>query len=289
MTSFEASPGREGALGLPSVEPDSSRAGSPLDRVRSALAPAAKHDLAGVLQGAYVRAQVTLAAFDDPAAGAELAALEFASDAVVALATEGELTSEDIQAAAVSLAESLRRDLPGMRYRLFTAASQNPRLLELPPLPAAGIQLRFLLDLGQFQIVSLWRRNVTGQAECVLHLGDGDVGRRMRAEARSVLRGRSGLRVVGRASLRSAPIVRYGQRVGAIVAQSGDSDRERSSAFLSSAAQAVTPVLEREVLLERSRTRERALVASGERKLMRLGFDLHDGPIQDVLALAAEV
>jgi signal transduction histidine kinase len=32
-----------------------------------------------------------------------------------------------------------------------------------------------------------------------------------------------------------------------------------------------------------------ALVAASERRLTRLAFDLHDGPVQDVLALAAEV
>ena len=51
----------------------------------------------------------------------------------------------------------------------------------------------------------------------------------------------------------------------------------------------MAPIVEREHLLEHSSTRERTLVAASERRLMRLGFDLHDGPIQDVLALAAEV
>jgi two-component system sensor histidine kinase DegS len=48
-------------------------------------------------------------------------------------------------------------------------------------------------------------------------------------------------------------------------------------------------VVEREHLLEHSALREQMLLASSERRLMRLGFDLHDGPIQDVLALAADV
>jgi signal transduction histidine kinase len=48
-------------------------------------------------------------------------------------------------------------------------------------------------------------------------------------------------------------------------------------------------MLERELLLERSRSREQALVSAAERRLMRLGFDLHDGPIQEVLALGAEI
>jgi signal transduction histidine kinase len=35
--------------------------------------------------------------------------------------------------------------------------------------------------------------------------------------------------------------------------------------------------------------RERELVASGERRLVRLGFDLHDGPLQEIIALANEL
>jgi signal transduction histidine kinase len=35
--------------------------------------------------------------------------------------------------------------------------------------------------------------------------------------------------------------------------------------------------------------RERSLVDASERRLTRLAFDLHDGPVQDVVALAAEV
>ena len=52
---------------------------------------------------------------------------------------------------------------------------------------------------------------------------------------------------------------------------------------------ALSHVIEREHLLDYAASRERTLVASAERRLMRLGFDLHDGPIQDVLALAADV
>ncbi len=289
MTSFEASPGTRGALEVPGVELDSSRPRSPLDRVRDVLAPVAIPELAATLDEAYARARGLAAASDDATVGAELSALAFAADAVVALAAEGELTPEDVRSTAVTLAEALQQDLSGICYRLYSSAVHNPRLLELPPLPAAGIQLRLLLDLGLFQGISLWRRGVTGQPECVIQLGTGEASRRMRSEARSLLKGGKALRIVGRASLRSAPILRYGQVVGAVVAQAGEGDRDRSCAFLGCAAQALVPVLERELLLERNRTREHALVASGERKLMRLAFDLHDGPIQDVLALAAEV
>ena len=48
-------------------------------------------------------------------------------------------------------------------------------------------------------------------------------------------------------------------------------------------------VVDREALLERGTARERALVEAGERRVARLAFDLHDGAIQDVVALAADV
>jgi two-component system sensor histidine kinase DegS len=54
-------------------------------------------------------------------------------------------------------------------------------------------------------------------------------------------------------------------------------------------ARALAPVLEREELLHRNAAKERALVEGGERLLTRVGFDLHDGAIQDVVGLAAEI
>ena len=42
-------------------------------------------------------------------------------------------------------------------------------------------------------------------------------------------------------------------------------------------------------MLERNAERERALVESSERRLLRLGLDLHDGPLQDIAALAVDL
>jgi signal transduction histidine kinase len=48
-------------------------------------------------------------------------------------------------------------------------------------------------------------------------------------------------------------------------------------------------ILERDALLAGNAASERTLVQSSERKLTRLGFDLHDGPIQDVTVLAEDL
>jgi two-component system sensor histidine kinase DegS len=84
-------------------------------------------------------------------------------------------------------------------------------------------------------------------------------------------------------------VLRFGEVYAAIVGRLGAVEQDVADAYLTEAAAALSPVIERERLLEHSATRERTLVASAERRLMRLGFDLHDGPIQDVLALASDV
>jgi signal transduction histidine kinase len=48
-------------------------------------------------------------------------------------------------------------------------------------------------------------------------------------------------------------------------------------------------ILERDALLSRNTASERALVEASERKLTRLGFDLHDGPLQDLALLGEDV
>jgi signal transduction histidine kinase len=104
-----------------------------------------------------------------------------------------------------------------------------------------------------------------------------------------VLRGRSRLSLLGGSALRSAAVHRFGEPYAAVVGRLGSVDPQVADAFLAEVTAALSPVVEREQLLEHSVERESVLVGAAERRLMRLGFDLHDGPIQNVLALAADV
>jgi signal transduction histidine kinase len=137
--------------------------------------------------------------------------------------------------------------------------------------------------------VTLWTRTPSG-LDCLVTLGgDARPSRRVRAEAKATMRGRSRLSLLGGSQLRAAPVLRFGEAFAALVGRIGSVEQNVADAYLSETAAALSPIIERERLLEHSASRERTLVASAERRLMRLGFDLHDGPIQDVLALAADV
>ena len=85
------------------------------------------------------------------------------------------------------------------------------------------------------------------------------------------------------------PVGRWQQPLAVLVASSRPGMRERCHGFLRETVPMLGVILERDALLTGNAASERALVESSERKLTRLGFDLHDGPIQDVAALAQDL
>ena len=259
-----------------------------LARLHAQLGETADARVVPLLEAAHRRAGRVAAAAGRGDAADALAAAVYASEVTVALAAEGELDA--VQARAVASALAAVRDEPfaTAALDLYLRSVASPSLLELPPVVAAEIQLRLLLHLDIATEASVWRRVGGGQVECVLSLGADAGSRRVRAAARAAISGRGGLSLIGRSTLRAVQVRRFGEPAGAIVISVFGDPRRDVGAYLDAAAAALSPVLERELLLERDAARERALVAAGEKRLMRLGFDLHDGPIQDVLALAHE-
>ena len=255
-----------GALGSRTPRPveESGR----LERLHSFFCEGCSAEMLATLDGVLERARLVRAGSADPTVGDELATVSYAADAVIELAAALELDEDDVRGAAAAVAEACRLPLAAARYSLFSQAVFRPALFQLPPLVALEIQLRLLLGLDVLSEVSLWRRTANG-VECLLELGaTAGPSRRVRAEAKAVLRGRSRLALLGRGgSVRS----------------------DVADAYAAETATALGPVIEREHLLEHSSERDRALSAAAERRLMRLGFDLHDGPIQNVLALAADI
>ena len=211
----------------------------------------------------------------------------YVAGVVASLAAEGELDATDAGIAVDTLAESRGEPVEAARFDLHRIVCSSPLLLELPPLVACELQLRFLTQLGVASEASLWRTD-EGNVEPVLALGEGAASRRARASAKAALRRGGTLSLLGARTLRSALVRRFTAPCAAIVARVSE-PVGRADAYLAVTATSLSAIFERELLLERSAERERLLVRAGEQRLMRIGFDLHDGPIQDVLALGAEV
>jgi signal transduction histidine kinase len=282
------------ALPLPrAVDPARPRIVEPADRLarlHAYFVDGCGEDVRPGLELVLARAHAIRAGCGIGEVGDDLASVWYAASAVVELAAALELDAADIRGAAAAVAEACALPLPAARFVLFRETAGSARLLELPPLLALEIQLNLLLGLDVLSDATLWHRTTRG-VECILALGTTDEpSRRVRAEAKAMLRRRSSrLSLLGGSQLRSATVSRFGEPYAAIVGRASSVEHDVADAYLAEAAVCMGPIVEREHLLEHSSTRERTLVAASERRLMRLGFDLHDGPIQDVLALAAEV
>src|SRR5204862_8272144 len=92
-----------------------------------------------------------------------------------------------------------------------------------------------------------------------------------------------------RGTILGVPVSRWETPWAALVARTRVEQRERVRIYLAEAAAAMSPVIERELVLERSAARERSLVRASERRLGRLAFDLHDGALQHIAAFGADL
>ena len=260
-----------------------------LERLHAYFVEGCTEDFRPMLDSVLADARRVHAGYEAADVGDGLASVWYAATAIVELGAALELDDADVRGAAAAVAEASTLPLAAARFALFREIAHSPRLLELPPLLAAEIVLEALRGFGVLANATLWTRAQSG-IECILGVGSAErPSRRVRAEAKATLRQRSRLSLLGGSQLRSAPVLRFGEAYAAIVGQVGAVEQVVADAYLADAAAALGPVIEREHLLERSAAREQTLLASSERRLMRLGFDLHDGPIQEVLALGADV
>src|SRR5205814_10432506 len=73
-------------------------------------------------------------------------------------------------------------------------------------------------------------------------------------------------------------------RVAAVLVADARGDSASACAFLDEAAIAIGSELERALLREHAAEREQAITYCLEKRLTRIAFDLHDGPLQDLAA-----
>ncbi|MEI7761304.1 MAG: ATP-binding protein [Thermoleophilia bacterium] len=260
-----------------------------LDRLHAFLESGAPEHVLLLLAAARARAAQIASAGGGNSASETVAAQEYAADVLAHLAAEGELDPIDTRIAARALGETTATPYAATYIGLFLRTVSSPVLLELPPVVAAEIQLRLLLHLDVAAEVSLWRRAEDGDIECLISLGADPTDRKVRNAAKAAITGRARISLVARSDLGSAAVHRFGSPDAAVVALPHGDHGRHIRAYLDGVASALAPVLERELLLERNIKGERALTGAAESRLTRLCFDLHDGPIQDVLVFGTEL
>jgi signal transduction histidine kinase len=211
--------------------------------------------------------------------------LTYAADLFVAIAVDRGWRRRDADELVTGLAGTLAMDTQEVSVELLAGALRTPQLLELPPLVGLDVQLSMLLALSPTVDASLWARDESGRIDCVLSVGETATTRRFRTVAAQTIEGRHpqgdrGL-IVG------VPVRRWQSPWAALVVRVRN--RDIVEPLLEEAAAAISPIVERDFLLQRNAAHEHTLVKASERRLSRLGFDLHDGALQHVAALAADL
>jgi signal transduction histidine kinase len=260
-----------------------------LERLEAALA-AVDVDQAEVREArarARDRAVGLSALIGDGRAAAAATALLFAGDVLGRLALAREWRSDEIDLLLRLIAAHDRRPVGLLAVETYRNALDAVDDEGLPPRLAIDATLRLLRAFAPIEEASLWTEEAGAPLRCCAFTGSGPT-RRMRAVAREAIASGTA-RWSERGSIHAVPVARWGQPYGALVVRARPPERDRALVFAREAARVVAAELERTFLLERSATRERRLVAASERRLARLGFDIHDGPIQDVAALAADL
>jgi signal transduction histidine kinase len=165
---------------------------------------------------------------------------------------------------------------------LFRQAAHDPRLLMLPPRRAAEAVLRLLLLLSPATEASLWLDPI---GPPVLSLGRQAPSRTVRSVARETLQGVAGSR---ERSICGVPVPRGAEVTAALVVRAKPSEAPQAAAMAGDAALALAPVVERDLLLTRRPAAEDEFDAAS-RLLHRIRLDLHDGVLQEVAWLRADV
>jgi signal transduction histidine kinase len=213
------------------------------------------------------------------------AALDFLGDAVVAIAVEHRLEPGEARTAVTAAADELGLPPEGAAFAVFRRALASKELAQLPPTVAAELALVLLVELAPAAAGSLWILDANGSTTCLVSHGKAPRSRRLREVARAALDGV----VAGSAQVHVAVVERWDRPFAALLARGRGTESHHLDAYLEEAAAALAPLLERASLFDRRVQREQELVAAGERRLVRLGFDLHDGPLQEIVALAEEL
>ena len=203
------------------------------------------------------------------------------AEVICALIVERRFDRDQADSIIERLADRSGIDAGSVRVLLGTVVVRNPHFLGLPTALAIEAELDALASVARLDGVSFWTKS-EGRVACRLHVGPRP-SRRARLVAEQAL-GSGGPN--GTALIRGIIIRCWQQPKGAIVFRTRS---DVSAVLADEAAGVIGRILEREELLARGIEREELLTAAAERHLTRLGFDIHDGPIQSVVALAGDV
>jgi len=226
-------------------------------------------------------------------ADARLRSIAFTAWLVATSAVEGLPTQPLLDSLTEAAGNHLALGADTVLVEIHAYAAADPRFTELHPASSISRQLALAGAFVDSSDLSIWRMGSSGSVECVAQL---EADRRhegaVAVATAAIARAEEQWTDVG-AILAAIPISRWQQPVAALVGCLPHVPRlgnaRTGAAILRATATRLAQVLEREMLLERNAAHDEILTATADRRLARLGYDLHDGPTQDLIVLAGDL
>ena len=233
-----------------------------------------------------------ISASDGSGAGVD-AVLAFAGAALQRAAMEDDARVPAIDEAAdvaQLVSEIVGMSEPAARRALFRHAARRLALLGGDPSASLASQLRLFVMLAPVSAASVWLRLGTA-VEPAGAAGRLATTRRCKRAAELALDGADVTvqAYASRVRIHAYPLRYRERRAGALVIRLGAETYPEVLPFLEEFAIVFSSIRERELLLQASSSDGARLGQTYERRLVRTAFDLHDGPLQDLAALGAEL
>lgn len=207
------------------------------------------------------------------------------ADALLTFAAAAVRETDDVAALVVRVSELADMTDDATRRALFRKSATRLALSETAPRDILQTQVRLLVELSPVAAASVWLPSPAGTPAAVAAYGALPTTRGCRRVAAGVLGDDEALlQTSSRGRLHG-----YRLREGALVVRVAPDDYPDALAFLEEFAVAFAVVSERDRLLRANASGERQVEQVYERRLVRTAFDLHDGPLQDIAALAADL
>ena len=174
------------------------------------------------------------------------------------------------------------------RTATCSIALRDPRVHELAPAVAAVAVLRILHTVGPVRGAALWGRADGRRIRRIAGVADASIRAEAGGAAQELLTSGAGSRRE-ETTLLSLPVTQWERTTAALVVEPECGQERRARALAEEAALTLAVVLQRDLLLTRGAERERQLAQAGDRRLTRLGCDIHDGPLQDLAVIGIDI
>jgi signal transduction histidine kinase len=177
---------------------------------------------------------------------------------------------------------------PTFRAMVGHVALRDPRTVARPTPEAIRTQLRIAAALASLREASCWLADPERRLECVAH-ADGSPSADLARVARSAFSAATQTSVDARRVLVAVPVERGAVPCGMLAARSRRGEAGIATMALRAAAPLIGLMIERDALLSSAEARGADAAGAAQRALIRFGYDVHDGPAQEVAALQAEI